>query len=197
MPAGARYIRDERRRLANLVASADLWSERGNVGATQDADLSTDPDSDTALVEYPGPGKLESLRGQEIHRRFQVRAVGPPRLREVRSTMSPCQDVLIDHDILVGRWVAGGGDHDYAGADEAGVMDLEAVRNAMWHPDNRVLGFSGATAPLYTIATTGRRVQVTATDFELLDLPDEQANRQVWRLRVESWLRPDREAALA
>lgn len=193
MPTGARYVRDERQRLANLIAAADLWTERDN--ATGAATAASD--GEARAYEELAAGRMEELPGVNVHRRFQVRFLRVE-LRGLRATMSPCQDVDVLFQVLLGRFRHGpagyeGGADAYA--EEAIAQDAERIRQLLWHPENRERGFSGTSAPIYTIATTGRRALVTPGPVAAL--LDEPNGRLIWTFEVRSWLRVDRETFLA
>lgn len=161
MPLGD-YLRDERRALANLIATTPLWTERRLLDGSADGDAAG-ADLRPTLAVYDGQDLMTATeRGEDIHRRFEVGIAGLEKWQQDES-MHMGQTEVLTCRLRVG-YLVGGGDN-YAGSvvqlDEVAVQDLAAVRQRIWDPRNRATGTaSGVTRDRTEKVDVGRFTKV-------------------------------------
>lgn len=190
MPTGADYVRDERRRLANLIVTTDLWPQAvlfDGSGTT----ATTDTGAEARLRELDYVQPIDRTEG-DIHRRFQIMPTGHRRIGGTGGVYSNAeQDVVVEYVVRVG-YVHGGGDAyagNWAQLHEVALQDAEAIRQRLEHPTNRAAGGTG----LYAGITTGRTVVVSWRGTTLRE--DTETMRLISETTFDVHLRVDVEVA--
>lgn len=195
MPAGAAYIREERMRLANGVATAALWTENRDRTAANTGTAAARTDSLLTLRELPYDQDIRKVTGDAIHRRFQILPEGVKRAGASGGVYSNTeQDVEVSFVVRIGYHFGAGNKAlgDLAQCAEVALSDAEAVRQKLEHPTNR-----GAflTSPIHTTGITGGRTVRVVWDEARILSDDAEAGRYLVEIRLRSQLRVTTEVA--
>lgn len=185
MPTGSDYIRDEARRLGNLVSGAVLWTEKRLADQSADGNAAG-ADQRATLVQLDYTADIRARTGRDVHRKFQIL---PVRHEPAGGLFSgDMQDVTVTWALRIAYHIGGG---DAYGGDifqihAVAVQDAEAVRQRLEHPAN----FGAGTG---TGVTAGRTALVDwrGTTYEY----DPEAKRLFSETTLTSRLRVDLEVA--
>lgn len=187
MSHAADVLRDERRRIENLIEQSDLWTQRRLPDGRADGPAlggTAGPDPTPRLRKSEYRARLERATG-DVHRRFQVRTVRiEPRGGRAGAVSGGVQQVIATFRIVGAVVVAKG--NAYCGTwdqgDEVATQDAERVRQILEHDANRD---RGEAEGVDSDGCDG--VLWLSTLFED-DEDEEGAGRIYWRLEVTSYL---------
>lgn len=182
MPTGSDAVRDERRRIANVIGAipaADLWTSKRLRDGSVDGASSAATDKRSTFKEGNYQSRLELAEAVDLWRTFQVHLAA---LEDMERHYSAGEhDVVVELDVDIGYDVRGGNSlyGTWAQVEEVAAQDAERVRQELQHPANRTAGSA-------TGVTTGFTAQVTIGRIDLRPFPDR--DRLIASMRVRSEL---------